>query len=189
MYSRDGFHFSRPCRKSFLNASIHEGAWDRGYVQSVGGICIIHGDELWIYYSAFGGDTNKVEVPWTQNGMYCNGATGLAKLRRDGFVSMNGDGTLTTRLLECHGKRAFYINAEGTVSVELLSANGTLLAKSEAFCGDSTAHKMNFGDFDASTLNNEPFRLRFHVSGKLYSFGLADENGDFGGAHAAGLVK
>lgn len=85
MYSRDGFHFSRPCRKSFLNASIHEGAWDRGYVQSVGGICIIHGDELWIYYSAFGGDTNKVEVPWTQNGMYCNGATGLAKLRRDGF--------------------------------------------------------------------------------------------------------
>ena len=59
----------------------------------------------------------------------------------------------------------------------------------EAFCGDSTAHKMSFGDFDASTLNNEPFRLRFHVSGKLYSFGLADENGDFGGAHAAGLVK
>ena len=48
---------------------------------------------------------------------------------------------------------------------------------------------MSFGDFDVSTLNNAPFRLRFHVSGKLYSFGLADENGDFGGAHAAGLVK
>ena len=189
MYSRDGFHFSRPCRKSFLNASIHEGAWDRGYVQSVGGICIIHGDELWIYYSAFGGDTNKVGVPWTQNGMYCNGATGLAKLRRDGFVSMNGSGTLTTRLFECHGKRDFYINAVGTVSVELLSADGTLLARSEEFHGDSTAYKMNFGDFDVSTLNNAPFRLRFHVSGKLYSFGLADENGDFGGAHAAGLVK
>ena len=189
MYSRDGFHFSRPCRKTFLNASIHEGAWDRGYVQSVGGLCIIHGDELWIYYIGFGGDTNKVGVPWTQNGMYCNGATGLAKLRRDGFVSMNGSGTLTTRLFECHGKRDFYINAVGTVSVELLSADGTVLARSEEFCGNSTAYKMNFGDFDVSTLNNAPFRLRFHVSGKLYSFGLADENGDFGGAHAAGLVK
>jgi len=27
------------------------------------------------------------------------------------------------------------------------------------------------------------------VDGKLYSFGFADENGDFGGAHAAGVVE
>lgn len=96
---------------------------------------------------------------------------------------------LATRLFECHGKRDFYINAEGTVSVELLSADGKVLAKSEEFRGNSTAYKMNFDDFDVSALNSTPFRLRFHVSGKLYSFGLADENGDFGGAHAAGLVK
>jgi hypothetical protein len=32
-------------------------------------------------------------------------------------------------------------------------------------------------------------RIRFTVDGKLYSFGFADENGDFGGAHAAGIVN
>ena len=49
MYSRDGYHFTRPNRESLINASMHRGAWDRGYVQSVGGVCIINGDELWIY--------------------------------------------------------------------------------------------------------------------------------------------
>jgi hypothetical protein len=32
-------------------------------------------------------------------------------------------------------------------------------------------------------------RIKFYVDGELYSFGFADENGDFGGAHAAGVVK
>lgn len=98
MYSRDGYNFSRPNRESVINASLCKGSWGRGYVQSVGGTLIIHGDELWIYYAAFGGDEKlKHRQPWTLNGMYSNGATGLAKLRRDGFVSMNGIGALTTK--------------------------------------------------------------------------------------------
>ncbi|MDY5230976.1 MAG: hypothetical protein SPH44_07600 [Eubacteriales bacterium] len=106
MYSRDGYNFSRPNRESIINASLCKGSWGRGYVQSVGGTLIIHGDELWIYYAAFGGDEKlKHRQPWTLNGMYSNGATGLAKLRRDGFVSMNGIGALTTK------KRHSVINA------------------------------------------------------------------------------
>jgi len=189
MYSRDGYNFSRPSRDSIINASIYKGAWDRGYVQSVGGVTIIHGDELWIYYIGFGGDESHAGEPWWTNGIYRNGATGLAKLRRDGFVSMNGDGTLLTRRVEFCGKSKMCINANGTVSAEIIGENGDIIAKSSVFSGDSTCAELNFGEFDIASLNGRAIKIKFNVSGKLYSFGFADENGDFGGAHAAGLVK
>lgn len=186
MYSRDGYHFSRPSRESIIPASLYQGAWDRGYVQSVGGVVIIHGDELWIYYAGFAGDKQYTEE---NGGMYSQGATGIAKLRRDGFVSMNGNGYLITRNLIFLNKADFYINAEGTVSVELLEPDGTLIAKSGTFQGNSTKEKLIFDGFDIRSLNNRVFRIRFLVKGKLYSFGFADETGDFGGAHGAGLYQ
>lgn len=187
MYSRDGYNFSRPSRKSIIGASLCGGTWDRGYVQSVGGTLIVNGDELWIYYAAFGGDENlKGKQPWTVNGMYSNGATGLAKMRRDGFVSVNGNGTLVTRKFTFKNKTDLYVNVDGTVSAEILSAEGKALAKSNVFSGNSTKAKLCFDSFNVSDLNNKVFRLKFNVDGKLYSFGFSDENGDFGGAHAAG---
>ena len=188
MYSRDGYNFSRPSRESIINASLCKGSWDRGYVQSVGGTLIIHGDELWIYYAAFGGDEKlKHRQPWTLNGMYSNGATGLAKLRRDGFVSMNGKGALTTKKMTFSNKCDMYVNIDGTASAEILSPGGKLLAKSGVFSGDSTKAKLNFNGFDISSLDGEVFIIKFNVDGKLYSFGFSDENGDFGGARAAGV--
>lgn len=189
MYSRDGYHFSRPCRDSIINASMYEGSWDRGYIQSVGGVLLIHGDELWIYYIGFAGDKKYKKLSWSVNGLYRNGATGIAKLRRDGFVSMNGNGTLTTRKMIFCGKESFFINAVGEVSAEILSAEGKLLAKSNTFSGDSTKAFLDFDGFDIKSLNNKVFRLKFNVSGKLYSFGFADKCGDAGGAHAAGRVN
>ncbi len=188
MYSRDGYHFSRPCRDNFIDASRIKGTWDRGYVQSVGGVCLIHGDELWIYYAGFGGDESHAGEPWFTNGIYRNGATGLAKLRRDGFVSMDGCGTLTTRLLTCTGKRTMCVNAVGAVRAEILSSDGAVLA-SASFAGDSTCARLDFGGFNVASLNGQVFRMRFAVEGALYAFGLADANGDFGGAHAAGIVR
>lgn len=188
MYSRDGYHFSRPCRDSIINASIYKGAWDRGYVQSVGGVTIIHGDELWIYYIGFAGDENYANQSWITNGIYRNGATGLAKLRRDGFVSMNGRGVLLTRKLTCTGKASLAVNAVGKVWVEVLDEAGGILAVSSVFEGDSTNAQLMFENFEVSNLNDTVFCLRFHVDGKLYAFGLADKDGDFGGAHAAGVV-
>lgn len=188
MYSRDGYHFSRPCRDSLIPASMHPGAWDRGYVQSVGGVLVIRGDELWIYYSGFGGDPAYRCRPWTDNGMYRNGATGLAKLRRDGFVSMNGTGRLTTRLLCMTGKTGMLVNADGSVTVRILSPEGETLAVSEPLTGDSTHHTVRFPHFELKTLEKKPFRLEFAVCGKLYSFGFTDAAGDCGGAHAAGRL-
>ncbi len=189
MFSRDGYNFSRPSRDSIINASICQGAWDRGYVQSVGGVTIVHGDELWIYYIGFAGDENRAGESWFTNGVYRNGATGIAKLRRDGFVSMNGKGTLTTRKLEFSGKCALYINAVGRVSAEILDEKGNVLDTSSVFCGDSTKAELKFSKISIKDLNGRIFKLRFTVDGKLYSFGFADEKGDFGGAHAAGVVE
>jgi len=188
MYSRDGYHFSRPSRESIINASIYQGAWDRGYVQSVGGVTIVHDDELWIYYIGFAGDENHAGEEWFTNGLYRNGATGIAKLRRDGFVSLNGKGTLTTRKLEFHGKCAMYVNAVGSVSAEILDENGNVLDRSSVFCGNSTKAKLTFSKLSIHDLNGKVFKIRFAVDGELYSFGFTDENGDFGGAHAAGCV-
>lgn len=194
MYSRDGFNFSRPCREPLIWASRYRGSWDRGYVQSVGGVLIIHGNELWIYYSAFAGDESKPDktegtVSEGTSGMYMNGATGLAVMRRDGFVSMNGKGSLVTRKLEFFGKKTMGINAVGKISAEIYDENDNLICKSAVFEGDSTNYTLDFGSFDISTLNSKVIRIKFNVYGKLYSFGFADENGDYGGAHAAGVVE
>ena len=190
MYSRDGFNFSRPSRESIINATMQKGSWDRGYVQSVGGVTIINGDELWIYYIAFAGDESKKnETETIDNGMYCNGATGIAKLRRDGFVSMNGDGTLTSRKLTFKNKKSMFVNIKGKVKVWVLDDRGVEIAASNTFDGDSTKAEVIFDNFDISTLGGRVFRLKFEVCGELYSFGFADENGEFGGARAAGVVK
>ncbi len=197
MYSRDGYNFLRPNREPLIWASRYKGSWDRGYVQSVGGGCIIHGDELWIYYSGFSGDESKARNLTGKNaqefddfftGMYCGGATGIAIIRRDGFVSMNGKGTLLTRKLEFTGKKTMGINAIGKVKAEILDENGNLLATSREFDGDSTNYTLNFGDFDIESLNGKIIKIKFTVDGKLFAFGFADKNGDYGGAHAAGIA-
>ena len=190
MYSRDGYNFSRPDRDPIINASRYKGSWDRGYVQSVGGITIINGDELWIYYIGFGGDERfdrSYSNDDNQTGMYMNGATGIAKLRRDGFVSMNGKGSLLTRKLEFSGKESMSVNCKGSVRVTLIDGENELA--SAYFSGDSTNARLDFGGFEVKTLEGKPFRIRFDLDGELYSFGFADKNGDFGGAHAGGLVR
>lgn len=190
MYSRDGYNFTRPSRESIIGASMYKGAWDRGYVQSVGGVTIINGDELWIYYIGFAGDEKfGGDRSWITNGIYRNGATGIAKLRRDGFVSMNGEGTLLTRKLQFFNKATMHVNAVGSVSAKILDGEGNVICQSSTFSGDSTNAQLVFENYDISKLNGMVFRIEFSVSGKLYSFGFADENGDFGGAHAGGIVE
>ena len=188
MYSRDGYHFSRPSRKSLIAPTRKKGSWERGYVQSVGGVTLIHGDELWIYYVGFSGNERVLDPDWIKNGMYHGGSLGLAKLRRDGFVSMNGKGSLLTRKMQFFGKETLIVNAEGSVSVELLDENGAIIDRTNVFCGDSTCAELRFEKIKLSEFNGKTIRLRFLVDGKLYSFGFADRNGDCGGAHAAGLV-
>ena len=85
----------------FLSGTRKYGDWNMGYLQSNSAICIVQGDELWFYFTAFAGQPDKPKEFHDVNhksGTYANGTMGIAKLRRDGFCSLS-DGTITTRRL------------------------------------------------------------------------------------------
>ena len=88
-YSRDGFHFARPDRTSFIAATKREGDWDRGYLRPIGSVCTVVGDRLYFYYCGFSG-----VAPDGQKHFYAGGSTHVAFLRRDGFAfdGRGGDG-------------------------------------------------------------------------------------------------
>ena len=75
------------------------------------------------------------------------------------------------------------------MQVKIFDSDGCEIATSRIFDGDSTKAEVVFDGFDISTLNNKVFQIEFIVDGELYSFGFADENGNFGGARAAGVVE
>lgn len=198
-YSRDGFHWCRPDRRTFIESTRQPDDWDHGYVQSVGGVCLIVGDELWFYYTAFQGDPSNTHSNWQYNGMYANGSTGLAKLRRDGFASMNASetgGTLTTRPLLFEGKRLF-VNANtsrGALRVEVLDENHNVippftLDNSIPLSADQTLAQLRWRNVDdLNALRGQPVRFRFHLqNGELYSFWVSpDASGASHGYVAAG---
>lgn len=189
-YSRDGFHWSRPDRTPAI-ASSRWGSdtWDTGYAQPLGNLCAVMGDELWFYYGAFRGDARRKGVENLGNGMYCNGAMGLAKMRRDGFVGLRAGshrGSLVTRPVRFSGKRLFVNLAapRGSLSVDVLDGAGRPLAEVGVVSGDST--KLAVGDVAAFA--GRDVRLKFDLgNGVLYSFWASeDETGRSRGYLAGG---
>ena len=185
--SRDGFHWHRPDRRAFIGARREPGSWENGYVESTGGVVLVVGDELWFYYSAYAGDPNRAKAgSWHYSGMYANGAVGLAKMRRDGFVSMQArfpGAMLTTRPLLFSGARLF-VNActAGTdLTVECLAEDGRAIEPFSSrnclpFQGNSTCAEMRWKGADSlAALAGQPVRLRFQMDrGDLYSFWVTD---------------
>lgn len=198
-FSRDGFHWHRPEREAFIPAERKRGYWDRGYVQSVGGVCTIVGDQLWFYYIGFGGNCKMIDPEFAKNGMHANGSTGIAVLRRDGFMSMqagkNG-GILTTRPVTFDGKFLFvnFNCPNGQLKVEILNMDNSVIAPfSVSNCvqasGDKTINQITWkGMKDLSSLKGKPVCFRFYlVKGDLYSFWVSpDKTGASWGYNAAG---
>ncbi|WP_207394406.1 hypothetical protein [Bremerella alba] len=199
-FSRDGFHWHRPDdRTPFIGASREEGAWDRGYLHSNSAICLVMGDELWFYYTGFQGDPERKNLPIDANGMYANASTGIAKLRRDGFASVDADGlggSLTTRPVVFQGNRLF-VNVdcpEGKLTVDVINKDGDVLEKYSAedchvISENSTLKEVTWKEgSDLSSLAGEPIRFRFHLqNGRLYSFWVSpDESGASHGFVAGG---
>jgi hypothetical protein len=201
-YSRDGFHWARPDREAFVPVSERVGDWNWANVQSAGGCCLVVGDRLHFYVSGRHG------LPGTDLPDVCS--TGLATLRRDGFVSMDHPGsnrrvervtslppgTLITRPVRFSGKHLFVNLAApaGELRVEVLDAAGQTIAPfTAATCvpvrGDSTGVRVNWpGAPDLSALANRPVRFKFHVTnGALYAFWVSpDATGASRGFVAAG---
>jgi hypothetical protein len=191
-FSRDGFHWHRPERKPFVAVSEKQGDWNWGNVQSVGGCCLVVGDELWFYHSGRAGTPGKAPTRDTA------GSTGLAILRRDGFASLDAGadgGTLTTRPVRFSGEHLF-VNAavaDGELGVEVIDENDKVVdGLGQADCvpvrSDKTRQQVTWKNGDLKRVANKPVRLRFHLkNGRLYAFWITpDKSGASHGYVAAG---
>jgi len=199
-FSRDGFHWHRPDRETFIPVSDTEGSWNWGNVQSAGGGCLVVGDKLHFYVSGRQGR------PGTDAPGVCS--TGLATLRRDGFASMDwmpdnararqsgARGTLTTRPITFGGSHLF-VNADlgggGELRVEVLDRRGRVIAPFTAdacapVTGDSARLPVQWKGAALASLKGQPVRLRFTMTrGQLYAFWVsAWPTGESGGYPAAG---
>jgi hypothetical protein len=181
-YSRDGFHYSRPDRTSFIAATKREGDWDRGYIRPIGSVCTVVGDQLYFYYSAFSG-----VAPDGEKHFYAGGSTHVALLRRDGFASMeanDSNGELLTRPVTFQGAHLF-VNAtaaKGELRAEILDEHGAVIAPFTAencapVSADKTLAAVQWkGASDLSALRGKPVHFRFVLkNAALYSFWVSPE--------------
>ncbi len=190
-YSRDGFHFDRPTNEVFLGVNESTDAWNYGNVQSVNGAPIIVGDSLYFYRS--GRQLNDI---YNDSHM----STGLATLRRDGFVSMksgSSESFLTTEELNFDGEYLF-VNADvngGELLVEVLDGEGIPVeGYSKQNCvamqkENSTKYMISWGNKkDLTSLKGKNIRLKFYLAnGELYSFWISPwETGESRGYTAGG---
>ena len=200
-FSRDGFHWSRPSRAPFIGVSEHRGDWNWANVQSAGGCCLVMGDRLYFYVSGRAG------VPGTGEPGVCS--TGLATLRRDGFVSLDAPPepmprrpgivsrprSITTRPVRFTGSSAF-VNVDldgGELRAEVLDRGGRVLepfsaAHSVPVRQDSTCAAVNWSGASLGDLTGQDVRFRFYLErGRLYSFWVSPtERGESRGYVAAG---
>lgn len=188
-YSRDGFHFYRPTYEPVMGVNETEGAWNWGNMQSIVGTPLIVGDSLYLYCSG----RRKNNIMW--DGFT---STGLAMLRRDGFVSMKAgreEGFLTTEKIRFDGRHLF-LNAEAEgLSVEVLDADGQVIpgfSKTDcnAFRGlNATKQKVSWkSGKEIASLAGRTIRLKFYLTGgDLYAFWISPwETGESRGYTAGG---
>ncbi|MBS4208672.1 hypothetical protein [Bacillus sp. FJAT-50079] len=173
-YSRDGFHFARPTHESFMEVNETDDAWNWGNMQSINGVPLVVGDYLYFYSS--GRSCNKV---WWDAGV----STGLAKLRRDGFVSMHADdiGFLTTEKVIFDGKYLFVnANVQKSLAVELIDEYGTVIEgyrkeDCNAININSTKQMITWKNkSNVVSLVGKPIQLKFYLnSADLYAFWIS----------------
>ena len=208
-FSRDGFHFSRPDRNPFLEASRKEGDWNRAYLHAVGGLCLIVNDELWFYFTGFSGKSPKLgphdagSPGRSRRVMYAGASTGLAKLRRDGFAPMvspkNEKGVLITKPVVFKGSFLF-VNAscpDGKLEVELLDQNNNVIPgyekeKCQPIHTNGTCIPVKWLEKEnLQSLTGKPVHFKFYLQRcRLYSFWVSmDPSGRSGGYVAAGGPK
>jgi len=174
--SRDGRRWNRVGdRAPFLPVGRRDIDWDFGFHSPSSGPPVRVGDELWFYYSG-----RAYRHPVDGQGREPNkGAIGLAKVRVDGFVSMDAgmeEGTLTTIPLR-FSDAGLYLNADashGEVRVEILNEAGapiTGFAKADA--PRLTRDAIRWRAADLTALRGRTVRLKFYLrNASLYSFGF-----------------
>lgn len=196
-YSLDGRCWKRVHQPWFTPGP--PGSWDQIMVE-IATTPLEMGDELWFYYGGNGYGHHDWYTDWYRNhldiaekdvtkvGFYL----GLAKLRLDGFCSLNAgpvrEGVLITRQIASSGNR-LVMNAEcgngGYIEVEILNQADEVLPgfsrkAFDRFTGNKVSHQLSWQS--RTQIPTEPFqvpaepfrRLIFYMrNAKLYSIHFA----------------
>ena len=192
VYSRDGWHwFHLNKRQPWLVCG--EDSWDRCMV-NVSSPPIPVGDELYVYYGGarnhhdwwVSGLKEKLDVPEAHSLDEVGYGLGLARMRRDGFVSVDAgpvrEGVVITRVLRTDG-RQLVLNAKcrdgGYIRVEATDGDENVLEgcgreMCSTFTGDSTRAVVTWGR-QGRIPHDGKVRLRFFMRGaSLYSIQFTD---------------
>ena len=131
---------------------------------------VVHGDELWFYYTGvkYRGPKSPEAEP--------NGAVHLAVLRCDGFISLDAgeeSGTLLTKPFVVSGTQLL-VNVDagiGDLKVDVLDGSGKLMAASKTIVGDKPQAVVEWKSGDLAGLEGQTISVRFTLrEAKLYSF-------------------
>jgi len=136
------------------------------------------GDELWFYYSGL--DVRYRPFTTEKRGDY-HGGIHLAKLRLDGFVSLQADdegGFIDTRPVQIEG-RGLFVNAniKGSLRAEITDRSGRDVLpgweadKCNVVTGDQMRAELRWKGRDFKELAGQSYRIRFYLSNAdFYSF-------------------
>ena len=175
--SRDGYYWHRAFDRTAVIPNGAIGQWDSGMVYRTAEPHVV-GDEIWIHYNGF---RDRHGPPYNWPGGRSSGI-GLAKLRLDGFVSLDAceqGGCVTTKPFRFCGD-SLVINAgavNGSLRVEIRDADDKpiphyALADCEPFTSDSVRQVVQWkGSPNVRTLAGRDVRLHFALKGaRLYAF-------------------
>lgn len=193
--SRDGLHWKKV---PFTNENNHtevflpngkegdnDGRNDGGYMTEFSNPPLRIGDELIYYYGSSSWGKNHPR-PYRVSG----GGVFRARLRPDGFVSVDG-GSLVTRKLKFDGSELL-INGVGPITVDVLGSSDQKVLASATVEDDSLRHVVKFGARSLSEVALEGLaQLRLSVGdrGALYSFAITEAGATSGNAASGSRLK
>lgn len=180
MVSRDGRHWQRPLRQPWLGASDDPETWRYLVVKPFANPPIQRDGQLWIYYTGKTGEDGRRPDP-ANDSTRPTQAICLAKLRLDGFVSLQADaqpGLLLTKPIEL-ANDTLYVNADvrnGLLRAEIRQIDGRpipgfTMDECHAVSGDRLRVPVSWKEkANVAELNNRPVQLRIELTGgHLYS--------------------
>jgi len=160
----DGLNWNR-FREPFLDRNPDAAAWDRAHAWIDAVINV--GDQTYFYYGGYKGG-HKVN-------RHTERLIGMARLRRDGFVSLDArgesEGVLVTRPLAIDARK-LTVNAQvsGRLTVRLLDVHGKAIEgyESQPITGDSVEHEVSFAR-PLAIRATDPVRVEVTIrAGRLY---------------------
>jgi tetratricopeptide (TPR) repeat protein len=186
--SPDGFEWRREGGRASFLPTGGRGEWDDGMVYPTTPIEV--GDEVWIYYGGFNVRHTLESLALmgkTGGGRPRGAGIGLARLRRDGFVSLHageGGAELSTAPVVLDG-HSLLLNADahgGSIRIEIQNPSGRAipglsLDECQPIRGDSVRLPVHWrGAASLTRLAGRTVRLRIEArQADLYGFGFPSD--------------